>query len=864
VKAYDPWNCDLDKYEFDPVAGQVAVDFIENYITHVKGELGGKPFLLLDWEKDFVRNLFGWKEIETGYRRYREAFVFVARKNGKALEVNTPILTTTGWKKHGDLVPGDFVFSPDGVPAKVIYSTPHYEGNCYFVDFSGDEAIIAHENHEWKTNRTWYTGKPKWIEGEKPLVTTKRIAETLRCGKRQDLVHSVDVAKPIQFEPKEYTIPPYVLGVWLGDGDSDSCRITIAEPEIVQKLSDYGYPAEYRSRYRHLVGRGKFQKQLREKGLLGNKHIPQEYLLGSVEQRIDLLRGLMDTDGYVSSAGQCGIALTDGNLFRQVVELITGLGLKPRVMIDRAQLNGVDCGVRYRVHFCAYQDTPIAYIERKAKRQKETPKTRQRSQTRMISNVTPAGKQTVNCITVEGGMYLAGKQLIPTHNSPLGAAIALYLLIVDNEPGAELISVAADRDQARAIFDTARFMVKQNAALDELVSAYRNAIVAKQGASVYKVVSSDAGTKHGGNLHAALFDELHAQKNRDLYDVVQTSFGARRQPLLISFSTAGYDRESICYEIYSMAKQVAEGIVQRDWFYPVIYEASPEDDWTSEETWKKANPSLGHSIKIDYLRKNYEKALSSPQFQNTFKRLYLNMWTSQETRWLEMQTWDKCGEQPIDMRLLEGAECYGGLDLATVSDIAAFVLDFPNESGEEELHTWLPTLFCPESKLTDPGFIDRDIYRAWADQGYLIATPGNVIDYEYIIAEIERLGELYNIKEIAFDRWGAAQISQTLTNMGFTLVGFGQGYVSMSPPTKEVERLILQGRVRHGNHPVMRWMADNVMVTTDPAGNIKPDKKKSRQKIDGVVAAIMATDRAIRNSVGRKDSVYERRGLVVL
>ncbi len=531
MKKYDPWNCDLTKYEFDPVAGQVAIDFIETYITHVKGELGGKPFLLLDWEKDFVRNLFGWKDKETGYRRYREAFVFVPRKQGK---------------------------------------------------------------------------------------------------------------------------------------------------------------------------------------------------------------------------------------------------------------------------------------------------------------------------------------------SPLGAAIALYLLIVDREPGAELVSVAADRDQARAIFDTARFMVKQNDALDELVSAFRNAIVAKQGAAVYKVVSSEAGSKHGGNLHAALFDELHAQKDRELYDVIQTSFGARRQPLLISFSTAGYDRESICYEVYTSAKQVYEGIVQRDWFYPVIYEADPEDDWTSEETWKKANPSLGHTVKIEYLRQEFQKAISSPQYQNTFKRLYLNMWTSQETRWIDMNVWDKCGEPPIDMKLLEGAECYGGLDLATVSDIAAFVLDFPNESGEEELHTWLPALFCPESKLTDPGFRDRDMYRAWADQGYLIATPGNVIDYEYIIAEIERLGDLYNIKEIAFDRWGAAQISQTLTNMGFTLIGFGQGYVSMSPPTKEVERLIMQHRVRHGNHPVMRWMADNVMVTTDPAGNIKPDKKKSRQKIDGVIAAIMATDRAVRNSVGRKDSVYERRGLVVL
>jgi phage terminase large subunit-like protein len=864
LKKYDPYDCDLSKYYYDPVAGQVAVDFIEGYITHVKGELGEKPFLLLDWEKEFVSNLFGWKVKETGLRRYREAFVFVPRKQGKALQVDTPILTTEGWKRHGDLVPGDYVFSPDGLPVEVKYVTPHYEGKCYYVDFSGDEVIIAHENHEWKTNRRHFTGKPRRMRSEKPLVTTKQISKTLRVGKRQDLVHSVDVAKPLQFHSQEYDIPPYVLGVWLGDGNSGDARITIAEQEIIDKLAEYGYAAEYRSRYLHLVGRGKFQKQLRQENLLHNKHIPEKYLRGSVEQRLELLRGLMDTDGYISKDGQCEIVQMNPRLFDQIVELITGLGLKPRVSIDRAQVNGKDCGARLRVHFFAYKDMPISYIQKKFERQKDVPFTTQRSQHRMISNVLPAGIQTVNCITVEGGMYLAGKSLIPTHNSPLGAAIALYLLIVDNEPGAELISIAADREQARAIFDTARFMVKQNSKLNELVNAYHNAILAKDGASVYKVVSSDVGGKHGGNLHAALFDELHTQKDRELYDVIQTSFGARRQPLLISFSTAGYDRESICYEVYETARQVSEGLIRRDWFYPVIFQAEPEDDWTSEEVWKKANPSLGHTVKIDYLRQEFQKALSSPAYQNTFKRLYLNMWTSQETRWIDMAAWDACGKVEINPELLQGSIAYGGLDLASVSDIAAFVLDIPNEPGEEECHTWLPTFFVPEARINDPGFKDRDIYQAWVDQGYMIATPGNVIDYDYIINEIERLGELYNIKEIAFDRWGATQISQTLTKMGFTLIGFGQGFVSMSPPTKEVERLVLQGKIRHGNNPVMRWMMDNVMIVTDAAGNIKIDKKKSRQKVDGVIAGVMATDRAVRHSVEANKSIYESRGLVML
>jgi phage terminase large subunit-like protein len=287
-----------------------------------------------------------------------------------------------------------------------------------------------------------------------------------------------------------------------------------------------------------------------------------------------------------------------------------------------------------------------------------------------------------------------------------------------------------------------------------------------------------------------------------------------------------------------------------------------EDDWTDEQVWAKANPGLGVSVKLDYLRQEAKRAKHVPAYQNTFRRLHLNQWTQQASRWLDLEAWD-ASNLAIDPKLLEGAECYAGLDLASTSDIAALVLDFPAEEGEdEELHAWLPFFWIPEDNMMERVREDRVPYDAWTRDGLITATEGNVIDYGFILRDIEMLGERFNIKEIAFDRWGAFQISNQLDGLGFEVVGFGQGYKSMSPPMTDLLRLIKDKRLIHGGHPVLRWMADNLVVDTDPAGNVKPNKKKSREKIDGIVAGVMALDRAVRHVAD--GSVYEDRGLKTL
>ena len=452
---------------------------------------------------------------------------------------------------------------------------------------------------------------------------------------------------------------------------------------------------------------------------------------------------------------------------------------------------------------------------------------------------------------------------IPRKNgkSTLAAGIALYLEFADDEGGAEVYSAAGDRDQAAIVHDLAKTMVEESPQLAKRSEVYKRSIIVPSTNSTYRVLSADAYTKHGLNAHGVVVDELHVQPNRDLVDVLVTSTGARRQPLVVFITTAGFDRESICWEYHEYARQVAEGIIDDPSFFSYIIAADKDDDWLDEKVWAKANPGLGVQVKMDYLRNEARKAEYVPAYQNTFRRLHLNQWTAQESRWLDMRIWDDCDLQ-IDPKLLEGAQCYGGLDLASTSDIASFCLDFPSEDGEDEQHAWLPFFWIPEDNMIERARKDRVPYDAWVRDGLITATEGNVIDYGFILRDIEQIGEKYNIQEIAFDRWGAFQVSQQLEGLGFTVVGFGQGYKSMSPPTTELLRLVKDKKLVHGGNPVLRWMADNLIVDTDPAGNVKPNKAKSREKIDGIVAGIMSLDRSIRHETG--DSVYDERGLLTL
>jgi len=334
------------------------------------------------------------------------------------------------------------------------------------------------------------------------------------------------------------------------------------------------------------------------------------------------------------------------------------------------------------------------------------------------------------------------------------------------------------------------------------------------------------------------------------------------QPLYFLITTAGDNTNTICYEVHQKAKDIIEGRKFDPSFYPVIYGAEENDDWTDPQTWKKANPSLGITVGIDKVEAACEQAKQNPAEENSFRQLRLNQWVKQAVRWMPMEKWDACAV-PFSEEMLEGRVCYGGLDLSSTTDLTSFVLVFPPEHEDEPYYV-LPYFWVPEETLDIRVKHDHVPYDLWQRQGYIQTTEGNVIHYGYIEKFIEALGERFNIREIAFDRWGATMLCQDLENMGFTVVPMGQGFASMSPPTKELMNLVLQKNIVHNGHPVLRWNMDNICIRTDPAGNIKADKSKSTEKIDGAVATIMALDRAIRCGNDTSESVYESRGLILL
>jgi len=448
---------------------------------------------------------------------------------------------------------------------------------------------------------------------------------------------------------------------------------------------------------------------------------------------------------------------------------------------------------------------------------------------------------------------------IPRKNgkTTLCAAIGLYMLFADKERGGEIYAAAGDRNQANIIFDIAKQMIINNPELTKRGKVYRNSIVNESKGNFFQAISSDSSTKHGFNASCILMDEMHVQKNRDLWDTLLTSTGARTEPLCIAITTAGFDKQSICYELYDYASKVRDGVIDDPTFYSVIYEASDGDDIQDEEVWKKCNPNYGISLRKEYMERESQRAVDVPSYQNTFKRLMLNLWTDSQTVWITNDDWMKC-KQEYDFKKLEGMECWGGLDLASTRDISAFVLIFK----DEDKYIVLPHLFIPSENAKQRSERDKVDYMTWVNQNHVIATEGDVADYNFIKAKINELSKIYRIQSIAYDRWNASQLVIDLIGDGANMTPFGQGFVSMSAPTKELEKLIIGKQIIHNNNPAMNWMLSNVAIQEDPAGNIKIAKNKSREKVDGMVALVMALGEYMTGD--EVNSIYDNRGLLIL
>jgi len=454
---------------------------------------------------------------------------------------------------------------------------------------------------------------------------------------------------------------------------------------------------------------------------------------------------------------------------------------------------------------------------------------------------------------------------IPRKNgkSTLAAAIAAYLLVGDGEPGAEIYSAAVDREQASIVFRKVKEMVEVSPDLRRICTIVKHNISVHQTRSFYRPLSADAPAQEGLNAYGIIFDEVHAQRGRELYDTLKTSTGAREQPLLLSITTAGVNQDSLCWDLHEYARQVVEGLIEDDSFFALVYAAPPEADWTDPETWRAANPSLGVTLKEEDIAEDCRRARNNPSYQNTFRRYRLNQWTQQETRWIPMDRWARCGGSLSDEELRDRS-CWGGLDLSSTIDLTALALVWALGDGRYGLRSWF---WVPAEGLLERGRRDRVPYEAWVRDGWIEATPGDVVDYSFIRAKIKELAAVHHPAEIAYDPWNSRYlVTQLQEEDGLTMIEMRQGFASMSGPAKEFERLVTDGRMRHGDNPVLRWMADNVTVQSDPAGNIKPkkpDRSRGGKRIDGITAAVMALGRAAAGA-GTRRSYYEDHGVEMI
>ena len=866
---YRPTRFMLPESHYDADKADRAVRFIEN-LCHTKGRWSGKPFWLLPWQEQIIRDVFGIVK-EDGTRQFRTAYVEIPKKNGKELALDTPIPTPGGFTCMGELEIGDEVFDEKGRICHVIAkSEMDDQEQAYKITFKDGTSIVAGERHLW--NCQYIYGKRKdvlWTTGEiyrKTMDYRQRFAD--RAGAARESMIRIPVCKPLQTAETTLPVDPYLYGYWLGNGCANDPWITVRDSDV-EDIKSF-IPYELHNVYDQPGSKKLVYLELK-KILVNNfrqKRIRPEYLRASESQRWSLLQGLMDSDGCIGTRKAQSIYVTAiRELALDVRELLWSLGIKNAVKAEPSTRHGWPTGeILYVIRFTTFDNQPSSRLIRKAGRQRLRTKDT-RSNYHYLLDIQPVDHPVkMQCIQVDSPshQYLAGPSMVPTHNSELAAAVALYLLYADGEPSAEVYGAAADRQQASIVFDVAKRMVEMTPALlkRSKIMAATKRLVNYSNVGFYQVLSAEVGTKHGLNVSGLVLDELHAQPNRSLVDVLTKGSGdARTQPLYFLITTAGTDRNSICYEYHSKARDILEGKRIDPSFYPVIYGLEDGEDWNSEKAWYKANPSLGYTIQIDRVRDAHREALQNPAEENVFRQLRLDQWVGSAVAWIPEHIYDK-GNIPIDLDALKGRECYCGLDLSSTSDITAFVMVFPPQD-ETEKYIVVPHFWLPGETLDLRVRRDHVPYDVWEKQGLFHVTEGNVVDYNFVRKTINELYKDYNIREIGVDRWNATQLITDLEGDGFTMVPIGMGFKDMSPGMKELYKLLLEGKIIHGGNPVLRWMAGNVVAEVDAAENIKPSKKKSTEKIDGIVAWIMGLDRAIRHE--QQGSVYDDpgRGLLV-
>ena len=927
------------KFYYDEHAASEGIAFFEECLCLNGGQFEGKPFLLFPWEAFIIGNIFGWKRKSDDTRRFRVVFI----ETGKGpLALDTPIATPTGWTTMGAIGVGDYVFDSAGIPTKVIDISPiFFNRKCFKLKFSDGDEIIADAEHEWFASvlRSGMKAGPRRLgevkKGGFGKFNTLTISKTFRM-KNSKSIHPqakwnyrIGVAPSISIGDVGLLIPPYSLGVWLGDGNTDDARITVAysDWQIIEEIRLENVTAVERSKHsattaRVVLGGDRsiskyktFQGKLRTLNLLGNKHIPMRYLRAGNLQRLSLLQGIMDTDGYIAPNGKCEITLCHKRLSHDVADLLRTLGYKCQIHESAAKLNGVEVSRRWRIGFQAYKSQVPARLLRKINNLREEPKTEPLSRGRMIVGCEPIESVPVRCITVESELhsFLAGRNLIPTANSgksPLCAGTGIYGLVADHEERAEIYAAATFKDQAMVLFRDACAFYDQSPMLQERLIAsgvgekrWNLAYLATN--SFFRVIATDTKKgKSGPRPHMALLDEIHEHVDGSIIEMLRAGFKFRRQPLSFMITNSGHDMTSVCREYHDLGVKIAHEMEENDEFFSFIcslddadfLDANGEEDdhyLIDESLWPKVNPSLPYGIPgYDYIRGQIKEAKGLPSKMSTVKRLNFCVWTESENPAINPEVWKACTDKDYPVDILSGRRCWGGLDLSAVNDLTALALMFePGYINFEKVDgVWVPAqkpvydsfwrlkvwFWLPGNGLQLKADTDHVPYIAWRDAKYVFASKGAAISKSEVVKFISELPYLPSLQGIAYDRSRMKDLMEFAEKAGIELnigkwdkekkrwdfkgrgdirmMPFGQEARSMAPAIDKFEYMLIEKLFRHEGNPCLTWNAANTVMSEDEDGYRKVSKKKSITRVDGITSTVMAC--GILDDTGQK-SAYD-------
>lgn len=858
---------------FDPARVDRVIKAVES-LRHTKGRWAGKPLKLDPVQiAFFIAPIFGWvKKDSQGdlVRIIREVWIEMPRKAGKMLTLDTPMLTPSGWTTMGELSVGDWVYGPSGYPVRIIAeSEVHYDRDCYRVTTSDGRSVVAGGDHLWTVRDRQVKSSQKrsaWVT----MTTDELIEKGLTKGiARPELRWELPRQHAIDMPAADLPVDPYTLGYWLGDGTSASATFTVGDADIEHFRAQVGNiirDKQYGSKTAHTVGvGGGLQVALRNLGVLNNKHIPEAYLTASIEQRLALLQGLMDSDGTIDRArGKASFCGMNERLVDQFIHLARTLGFRAFKNSKPAVLNGKACGTSYHASFSVNTaDMPVFRLQRKLDRI-PAPKADDRRFSVSLKSIEKVESAPSKCIMVdsEDSLYLAGRDLVVTHNSSLVGALSFYMAFADKEGGAEVLLGAASKDQARLAYQPLRATVDATPALQKVgIKANRQVIEKESTGAILKPVSSRGDLAHGANIHCGLIDELHVHKSPDLLEAFETGVGARSQPIVFVITTADDGSTTSVYaQRRDAIEKICAGTLKSDHTYGVIFAMRKGDDPFDEENWDNANPLYPVTPSPEYMRSAADKAKANPTALASFLRLHLGVRSDKATRFFDTEAW-KRNSGMVDETSLKGAEAYGGIDLGATSDLTALSWLFPKRGGG---FSSLTRFWLPEAALEALDGRTQRMASAWVDQGWLTITPGDVTDYSWIRRKILEDAEKFDVIQIGYDRWNATQLVNDLVDDGLPMAKVPQNVAALSPALKELDRLLRIGQYdnpmfEHGNNPILRWNADNVRVRTDANGNIAPDKSTSMDKIDGIAATLNALSTFLTTE--SYVSAYEEHGL---